>query len=155
MTDPEAYALFLQARELGRQGTAEALEQSIALYQQALAIDPALAPAWDWLVDHLLRARCPAWSAADRRGHSAWRARRSRRRWRSTPKYAPAYARLGSIAMIHERDLAAAARHLEQALALDPADLESYRRRRLCSRGAWAGWIRRLRSPNTWLPATR
>ena len=39
-TDPKAYALFLQAREIGRQYTAEALAQSIELYQQALALDP-------------------------------------------------------------------------------------------------------------------
>ena len=48
-TDPRAYALFLQARQIGRQFTPEALEQAIALYKQALAIDPNYAPAWDGL----------------------------------------------------------------------------------------------------------
>src|SRR5439155_6498153 len=38
-TDPKAYALFLQARELGRQFNAEAFAKSDALYQQALEID--------------------------------------------------------------------------------------------------------------------
>ena len=45
-TDPKAYALYLQARFLGRQGTAGAFEQALDLYQQALAIAPAYADAW-------------------------------------------------------------------------------------------------------------
>src|SRR5262249_42741929 len=39
-TDPEAYALYLQARELGRQLNPEALAKSDALFRQALEIDP-------------------------------------------------------------------------------------------------------------------
>ena len=48
-TDPEAYALYLQAVQLGRQFTAEAFQQSDALYRKVLAIDPRYAPAWDGL----------------------------------------------------------------------------------------------------------
>ena len=44
--DPKAYALFLQAREVSRQNSAMAYEQSISLYQQALALDPDYAAAW-------------------------------------------------------------------------------------------------------------
>ena len=46
------------------------------------------------------------------------------RRWRSTRSYAPAHARLGSDREVLDSDLAAAARHLERALALDPSDLD-------------------------------
>src|SRR6266480_2262953 len=46
-TDPKAYALYLQARELGRQINAEAYAKSDALYRQVLEIDPRYAPAWD------------------------------------------------------------------------------------------------------------
>ena len=45
-TDPEAFALFLQARYLSLQWTPESFEQSNALYEQALAIDPNYAAAW-------------------------------------------------------------------------------------------------------------
>src|SRR5439155_1531291 len=45
-TDPEAYALYLQAVQLGRPFTAEAFKQSDALYRKVLAIDPRYAPAW-------------------------------------------------------------------------------------------------------------
>ena len=43
-TDPEAYALVLQARYLVQRGTPDAIEKSIALLEQALAIDPDYAP---------------------------------------------------------------------------------------------------------------
>src|SRR5436189_1563296 len=45
-THPEAYALYLQAVQLGRQFTAEPFQQSDALYRKVLAIDPRYAPAW-------------------------------------------------------------------------------------------------------------
>src|SRR4030095_9769425 len=45
-TDPEAYSLYLQAVQLGRQFTAEAFQQSDALFRKVLAIDPRYAPAW-------------------------------------------------------------------------------------------------------------
>src|SRR3954467_6066773 len=48
-TDPKAYALYLQGRELGRQRTAEGFAKSDALYQQVLEIDPRYAPAWERL----------------------------------------------------------------------------------------------------------
>ena len=51
-TDPEAYALYLQAVQLGRQSTAEAFQQSDALYRKVLAIDPRYAPAWDGLASN-------------------------------------------------------------------------------------------------------
>ena len=44
--DPKAFALFLQARQLNRLGTEDSQNQAIAIYQQALAIDPNLAAAW-------------------------------------------------------------------------------------------------------------
>src|SRR6202008_4988943 len=43
------------------------------------------------------------------------------------PDYAPAHAQLGWIAMYGDNDLAAAAKRLQRALALDPADLNVLR----------------------------
>src|SRR6478735_3528705 len=45
-TDPEAYALYLQAVQLGRQNTEEGFKQSDEVFRKALAIDPRYAPAW-------------------------------------------------------------------------------------------------------------
>ena len=46
VTNPTAYTLYLQARELRRQAIPESFEHSAALLQQALAIDPAYTVAW-------------------------------------------------------------------------------------------------------------
>ena len=46
--------LHLQARHLGNRGTAEATEQSIVLYQQALAVEPGYAAAWSGLANSYL-----------------------------------------------------------------------------------------------------
>src|SRR5881275_3574597 len=43
-TDPEAYALYLQAVQLARQGSVEAYKQSDALYRKVVASDPRYAP---------------------------------------------------------------------------------------------------------------
>ena len=119
-TDPQAYALYLQTRQLTRMGTREGFEKSAELYRQVLAIDPRYAPAWDGLAltflnqtamgllpnqEGFARARDAAQKALD-----------------SDPRYAPAHARLGWIAMNFDNDLAAAALHYQRALALDPTD---------------------------------
>jgi TolB-like protein len=119
-TDPDAYALFLQARELGRQSTAAGFEQSIALYQQALSIDPGYAAAWANIayarVNQVINGIAPvdrgiplARSAID---HALL----------IDPDNAQAYAALGWTALLYDRDLAAAAVAIERALSLDPGN---------------------------------
>ncbi|HET7777819.1 MAG TPA: hypothetical protein VFL07_04645, partial [Rudaea sp.] len=51
-TDPEAYASYLQALQLGRLSTAEAYKHSDALLRKVLAIDPRYAPAWTALAEN-------------------------------------------------------------------------------------------------------
>jgi TolB-like protein len=53
-TDPEAYALYLQAVQLGRQNTEETFKQSDEVFRKALAIDPRYAPAWADLSGNLV-----------------------------------------------------------------------------------------------------
>ena len=79
-TDPRAYALFLKAREISRQFTAGALEQSIALYKESLAIDPLYAPAWDGLASPTKARWTPICGSRTRVSGS--RSKRPRRRWR-------------------------------------------------------------------------
>ena len=45
-TDPEAYALYLQARHLSSLVTIESVNRAISYYRQVLDIDPKYAPAW-------------------------------------------------------------------------------------------------------------
>ncbi len=80
-TDPEAYALYLQAGQLGGQFTAEAFAKSDALYRQVVAIDPNYAPAWNGSQQTSSTRR--ASGCCPRKRVTPAPARRCRRRWRS------------------------------------------------------------------------
>ena len=120
-TNPEAYAMFLQARQLIYQAGRQGLADSVTLLGQVLAIDPGYAPAWaelGWSYrvqtdGHLLREHegYPKARAMLEKAHSI------------DPDNAIAHAHLGSIARAYDRDLVGAARHLERAVSLDPTQL--------------------------------
>jgi TolB-like protein/Tfp pilus assembly protein PilF len=119
-TDPEAYALVLEARYLSRQGSPEDWQDAIALIEQALLIDPSYAAAWDALAsiyvnqaDNSVRPPDEGYALARKAANQALAL---------DPSYAQAHARLGWIATHHQGDLAGAARHYEQALALEPTN---------------------------------
>ena len=120
-TDPEAYALYLQAVQLGGPFTAEAFQQSDALYRKVLAIDPRYVPAWAGLSrnfgNETSQGLLPNKEGFAQAREAAVKA------LAIDPDYAPAHAGLGWIAMYGDNDLAGAALHLERALAIDPADL--------------------------------
>ena len=120
-TDPEAYALYLQAVQLGRQNTAEALQQSDALYRKVLAIDPRYAPAWYGLARNFADEASQG-LLSNKEGFAQAR-EAAVKALTIDPDYAPAHAQLGWIAMYGDNDLGGAALHLERALAIDPADL--------------------------------
>jgi len=121
-TDPEAYALFLQARHLGRQGTVQTFERSIELYEKALAIDPSYVAAMDGVAsvycDQADRGQRPI-----EEGYSLAR-EAARNTLVIEPEFAKGHARLGWIANRYDGDLVAAARHLDRALELDATDLD-------------------------------
>jgi TolB-like protein/lipoprotein NlpI len=123
--DPHAYALYLQARQLGRQNTPEAYERSIALYQQALTIDANYAAAWDGLASNYVDQAAYALRPME----DGYRLARDAvgKALAIDPDFASAYARLGQIAQSYDSDLAAAARHFEQALALEPTNTDIIR----------------------------
>jgi TolB-like protein/cytochrome c-type biogenesis protein CcmH/NrfG len=120
-TDPKAYALYLQAKQLGRQYTAEAYEKSDALYRQVIEIDPRYAPAWERLATNLIN-KVGDGTVSSQEGLA--RARElAEKALAIDPDYAPAHGALGLIAM-YKNDDAGAAKHFERALALDPTDLD-------------------------------
>jgi TolB-like protein/Flp pilus assembly protein TadD len=124
-TDPKAYALYLQARELGRQLNPEAFAKSDALLRQVLEIDPRYAPAWSELARNFANKAgnglMPSQEGLTRAREAAEKA------LAIDPDYGPAYSTLGRIAMYSDNDLAGAARHFERALALDATDLDVLR----------------------------
>ena len=67
VTDPKAYALFLQARELGRQGTPEAARAIDRAVQAGARNRSNVRGAWVGLADDYLNAG-RLWPASDRRG---------------------------------------------------------------------------------------
>ena len=121
-TDPEAYALYLQARHLGRRGTSGAWEQSTALYQRALAIDPNYATAWSGLA--IIYIMQTGWGELPLDEGFTLAREAANQALTLNPVYAPAHANLSSITLLYDRDLEATARHLEHALALEPTNPE-------------------------------
>ncbi len=119
-TDPQAYALYLQARFLSRQGTPENWEQAIAMFEQVLDIDPGYAPAWIGLANVYGRQADNSLRPVEE-GY-ALSAQATTQALALDPSYAPAHARLGWIALHNQGDLAAAALHYQRALELDPTN---------------------------------
>lgn len=120
-TDPRAYALYLQGRHLRRQRTVESVMQAEKLYQQALVFDPGYAAVWDDLgavymyQGNLgLRAQEEGYKLAREATNNALA---------NQPDYALAHASLAYIARSYDNDLASAARHLQRALQLEPANI--------------------------------
>jgi TolB-like protein/lipoprotein NlpI len=124
-TDPGAYALYLQAVQLGRQGTAEAYKQADVLYHKVLAIDPHFAPAWTGLAENLYHETSQG-LLPNKEGLAQGRDAATKA-LAIDPDYAPAHARLGSIALFGDNDLAGAAQHYRRALTLDPTDSDVLR----------------------------
>jgi TolB-like protein/Flp pilus assembly protein TadD len=116
-TDPEAFALYLQARQLGRQSTARDWEQSIALYKQALAISPGYSAAWAELSDLYSRQSNKALRPFDEGFTLAREA--AEKALEIDPENANAHAGLGRIVLSADHEFAKSAQHFEQALALE------------------------------------
>jgi len=121
-TDPEAYALFLQGRQLGRQRTSEGFRRSEELLQEALAIEPDYPPAWG----ELARVYTTQAGGGVRPTDEAFRLARgaANRALAIDPEFAPAIAHLGLVSMAYDGDLHAAARHYQRALALAPTNTD-------------------------------
>ena len=121
-TDPEAYDLYLQARHLGGMFTAEAFEESNALYRKALAIDPDYVDARAGLGLNFINQVLNGLQSRD--GGFARAREALERALAIDPEHALAHSRLGLIATLFDNDLPGAARHHERALALAPADVD-------------------------------
>jgi adenylate cyclase len=120
-TDPKAYGPYLQARELGRQQTAEAFAKSDALYRQVLEIDPRYAPAWNELARNFVN-KVGMGLLPNQEGFAHAR-EAVEKALAIDPDDAKANTTRGLVAIYGDNDLAGAARHFQRALALDPTDV--------------------------------
>ena len=121
-TNPEAYSLFLQGRQLGRQRTAEGSQRAVEVLERALALEPDYAPAWGEL-SRVYATQVGSGLRPIDEGHALARAA-ANRALAIDPEYAPAIANLGLIALAHEGDLSAAAGHYQRALSLAPTNTD-------------------------------
>ena len=119
--DAKAYALYMRARYLSSQGTASGLEQSIALAHQALDIDPKYATAWVLLASDYSNQALRGMRPLDEGYRLASEA--ANKAAAVDPELAAAHVYLGIIALDHDHDLVAAARHLGRASELEPTNL--------------------------------
>jgi TolB-like protein/Tfp pilus assembly protein PilF len=120
-TDPNAYALELQARQLARQGTSRSIDEAIAARRQALAIDPGYVDAWSGIAGLYMSQANKGLKPID---ESYGLARAAvQRALEIDANDVGALLILGRIASDYDNDPAAAARHIEQALALEPGNV--------------------------------
>ncbi len=122
-TDPQAYALYLQAKELARKFTPEAIAKSDALYRQVLEIDPRYTPAWTGLSVNF-NSKTITGLLSSQEGYARGR-EAEEKALAIDPDDAAAHAGLGYIAMFADNDLAGAARHFQRALARDPTNVSA------------------------------
>jgi TolB-like protein/Tfp pilus assembly protein PilF len=121
-TNPEAYALYLQGRHIGRQiGSDQKSRQAEKLLTQSLEIDPDFAPAWTelglvyWSQGNFITIL--SIDESNKRARNAYK-----RAIAADAQYGPAYAGLAQLEMFSDWDFTAAEQNILQALALDSGD---------------------------------
>lgn len=119
-TNPEAYALFLQARSILRRHTEQSLADAERLINEALLIDPNFAPLWTELASVYWRKAEFGYYTTEEGANNARRA--IEKTLAIDSGYSFAYQLLARIEMVYEFDFGAASRNLYQALDLSPGD---------------------------------
>ena len=117
-TDPEAFAIFLQARHLWRQGSVESIESAFKKLQQVLTLDSTYAPAWEGL-STVYTYQVDTGVLPFEEGYAKARDA-ARKALEIDPDYALAHAHLGWDAMIFGGDYEAAAAQFRIARHLAP-----------------------------------
>ncbi len=112
-SDPEAHDLYLRARYFWSKRTADALRQSVALFDRALALDPDYAAAEAGLAAAKALLAGPVELYEEARRHAE-------RALTLDPRSADAHAVLGLVAENYDADWARAESEYEQALAIQP-----------------------------------
>lgn len=118
-TVPEAHVAYLKGRHQLQKWTAEALKNSIALFRQAIDIDPTSALAYAGMADALMLLGlydivAPS-QAFPKSKASAERA------IQLEPELAQAHVAMAQVALFYEWDVAAADRSVNLALQLNPS----------------------------------
>ena len=125
-TNPQAYALYLQARHLVRFPAGDNLVLPEELLKRALDIAPSFAPAWTEL-SHVYRLQSAVLNARPVDEGFELAREAIQKALTMNPEYGPAYTALAQIEGLYDWDFAAAFRHLDRALMLNPRDVYTLR----------------------------
>ena len=117
VVDPQAYALFLQARHFGNLGTIAGSQQAGELLQQVLVIAPDYSAAWSELGRNY-QNKVSNDQISEEEGYPK-SLEAQNKALELDPDNAVAYSRMGFNRLQHEGDLPAAAKLFEKALALE------------------------------------
>jgi TolB-like protein/Tfp pilus assembly protein PilF len=122
--DPEAYESYLRGRYYFNQRTEDALHKSIASFQQAIARDPAYAPAYSGLAEaYALLGFRGGFPSKDALSHAKKAALKA---IELDDTLAEPHASLAFIAETYEWDWLAAEREYKQALELNPGYAQAH-----------------------------
>jgi TolB-like protein/Flp pilus assembly protein TadD len=120
--DPQAYALYLEARHTHRRMTADALKKAQALYEKVLQIDPGLVVAMKGLASNLMNQEnhglVPVGEGYARAHEILEEA------LLIDPDSVQIHEGLGWLSIFHSSDLKTAAYHYSKALSLEPSNPE-------------------------------
>jgi TolB-like protein len=118
----EAHNLYLRARYLTDRDTVEDLDRAVALYQQALALEPSYAPGWAWLafchVRRIAQGLEPTGAGFEKVVAAATRA------IAIDPRFPEPYVMLAT-AHLQYLEWQAAAQALTKGVALDPNNVQA------------------------------
>ena len=120
-TQPDAYSLFLKARQLLNQRSYENLTSAEDLLNQALEIDPDFASAWTSLANVYAEQTGYYLSRSIDEGRDLSR-NAIERALDADPNYGPAHSELAAFNLEYNFDFDAAELHIAQALELTPSD---------------------------------
>ncbi len=123
VTDPEAYALYLQALQHADNLSESRLEMTEYKLQQALAIDPDYAPAIALLGTTV--AEMGAWNFRALAESYEQARLLGRRAVETDPNFAGGYMLLGEVAERFDNDIETAWKFYDDALAIDPSNLNA------------------------------
>jgi len=118
--DPEAYALFLQARHLNNLGSSTSNQKAAELLQQALEIAPDFSAAWSELGRNWQNKVSPSQGTGEEAYLKSKEAQN--KALELDPENAVAYSRLGFDSLYFDGDLPASANYFQKALALEPGN---------------------------------
>jgi TolB-like protein/DNA-binding winged helix-turn-helix (wHTH) protein/Tfp pilus assembly protein PilF len=117
--NPAAYEAYLKGRYFASKRTAEGLHKAAEYFQQAVDKDPAYAPAYAGLADTYFPLTNWGWLSPKEAMPKARAA--AIKALEIDERLAEAHVSLGMVSLVYDWDWPAAGKHLEKALALNPA----------------------------------